>query len=165
MAHCVHPFDEFTVHGDDEVEAKYCRAALCLLCRRLKAIEERTVLKLLLDAAQNTIKPAPLLFFQTLTLQDAPPAEVKARAALLVKAIPKLRRKLPRPVLGWARVIETNSSDFHPDLENVHTHLVMLFPSGLAEDVGAIQWDALWQNCAVELARNCDPNARMPNGS
>ena len=95
MERCVHPLDEYIVHGDDDVQAAYCGAALCLLCRRTKATGERIALKGLIDTAQSTITPPPLLFFQTLTLQDALPAEVKARAGLLVKAFTKLRRKLP----------------------------------------------------------------------
>jgi hypothetical protein len=38
---------------------------------------------------------------------------------------------------------------------------VMLFPSGLAEDIDAVQWDELWHKCAGDLARDCDPNARI----
>jgi hypothetical protein len=159
MQHCIHPLDEFRVHGESDVEAQYCRAALCLLCRRRKAIEERRVLKRLLEAAQSTA-PVPLLFFQTLTMADCPPAEVSARAGLLVKAFSKLRRMLPHH-LGWARVIEVKASDFNPDLENVHLHFVALFPVGLSEDVNAIQWDGLWRKCAGELARDCDPDARF----
>jgi hypothetical protein len=158
MRRCVHLLDE---HGDDDVRAAYCGAALCLLCRRKKASDERRVLKLLLDEAQNTRTPPLLVFFQTLTLQDAHPAGVAASAALLVKAFMKLRRKLPRPVLGWARVVETKTSLVSPELENVHLHLVALFPCGLREKVNAIQWDELWRKCAGEVARDCDPDARV----
>ena len=58
-------------------------------------------------------------------------------------------------------MIETKTSDLNPERENVHMHFVMLFPPGLARDVEAIQWDALWQTCAGELARDTDPEARI----
>jgi len=159
MQRCVHTLDDAVFNEENNVQASYCGAALCLLCRRKKAIDERRNLKRLLDTAQSATPP-PLLFFQTLTLQDARPAEVQARAGLLVRAFGKLRRKLPHH-LGWARVIETKTSDFNADLENCHLHFVMLFPSGLAEDIDAVQWDELWHKCAGDLARDCDPNARI----
>jgi hypothetical protein len=112
----------------------------------------------MLELAQRTITPTPSLFYQTFTLQDALPAEVETRAGLLVRALRKLRRKVPHH-LGWARVIETKTSDINPEMENVHMHLVMLFPAGQKENVNAIQWDDLWQKCAGELARDCDPAA------
>jgi hypothetical protein len=98
------------------------------------------------------------MFFQTLTLMDCTPAEVKARAAALVKGFAKLRRKLPHHQ-GWARVIETKTADFDDEAENVHLHFVALFPPGQEEKVRSMDWDSLWSECAGDLARSTDPDA------
>lgn len=100
-----------------------------------------------------------MMFFQTLTLRDCTPAEVASHAAVLVAGFAKLRRKLPCPVLGWARVIETKTSDLDPALENVHLHFVALFPSGLGDKVRAVEWGTLWKESAGEYARDTDPDA------
>jgi hypothetical protein len=98
------------------------------------------------------------MFFQTLTLRDCTPDEVKTHAAALVKGFAKLRRKLPHHQ-GWARVIETKTADSNDEAENVHLHFVALFPPGQEENVRSIDWDSLWSECAGDLARGTDPDA------
>src|ERR1019366_6573861 len=63
---CVHSL----TRPDDD--AQYCRSKLCLECRRWRALDERGVLLALLDTTLST-EPAPLMFFQTLTLMDCTP--------------------------------------------------------------------------------------------
>lgn len=150
---CTHPLTR-----PEEDAGRYCKSKLCLECRRWRALEERRSISRLLEAACRSL-PHPLMFFQTLTLRDCTPAELASRAAVLVGGFKKLRRKLPRPVLGWTRVIETKKSDQDPALENVHLHFVALFPSGLTDKVRAIDWETLWKESAGELARDTDPNA------
>lgn len=77
---------------------------------------------------------------------------------MLVTSFKRLRRKLPLHV-GWARVIETKTSEVNPEAENVPLHFVMLFPPGQSEDVRAIDWNTLWKECAGALARDTDPKA------
>jgi hypothetical protein len=155
MASCIHRLS----HPD--AEPNYCHDKLCLECRRLRAIGERTSLtKLLQDARER--QPDHLLFFQTLTLQDCAPAEISSRAKVLVSGLAKLRRgrKLPF-TLGWVRVIEVKTSDQDPALENVYLHLLLLFPAGQAEAVDALDWETLWRQAAGELARGTDPKASL----
>lgn len=154
MEECVHSL----TRPDDE--ARYCKSPLCLECRRWKATQERRVIKQLLESASNSLPQPPLIFFQTLRLKDALPAEVKGRVALLVSAFKKLRRKLPRN-LGWTRTVETKSAYPDYERENCHLHFVMLFPAGVTEEVNAIQWERLWAECAGELVGDTDPYARM----
>jgi hypothetical protein len=160
MEVCQHSLD-----SPDE-RAEYCRCSLCLLCRRERAIGERRFLMRQLDTALASFENPALIVFQTFTLQDALPEEVGARAGLLVKAFGKLLRKRPlRHQRGWARTIETKRSSVSPDLENVHMHCIFLFPSGAAEDIGQIDWDGLWRQCAGDLARDTDADwgvARKP---
>ncbi len=150
---CIHPL----TRQDDE--GRYCKSKLCLECRRWRALEERRSLTRLLEDACRSLPHPPLIFFQTLTLRDCTPAELASRAAVLVAGLKKLRRKLPRPLLGWTRVIETRTSDLDPALENVHLHFVALFPSGLGDKVRAIDWETLWKESAGALARDTDQNA------
>lgn len=160
MESCQHTLDS------PDAQAQYCGSALCLLCRRKRANDERTFLKHQLETAIASFENPPLIIFQTFTLQDALPAEVQARAGLLVWAFNKLLHKRQlRHQRGWARTIETKLSAVDPDMENVHTHVILLFPSGAVEDLRGINWDALWRQCAGELARDTDPDwgtARAP---
>jgi hypothetical protein len=102
------------------------------------------------------VRQDSLIVFQTLTLRDAFPQEVKSRAGLLVTAFKKLRRKLPRHI-GWCRVLEIKASEVDAKQENVHLHFVMLFPCGLHDEVMGIAWDELWRESAGEFARDTDP--------
>jgi len=149
MEACVHPLTQ----PDDE--ARYCRVQLCLECRRWKAMDERDVLMLLLSRARQNYQD-PLLVFQTLTLQDACPHEVKDRADLLVTAFKRLRRRLPYHV-GWCRVIEISTATMNPEQENAHLHFVILFPRGQYDKVMGVDWNELWKTSAGVFARDTDP--------
>lgn len=152
IEHCVH-----SLTRPDDI-SYYCRSKLCLECRRWRAIDERKDLLRRLGATLST-EPAPLMFFQTLTVQDCTPDEIESRATALVKGFAKLRRKLPHHK-GWVRVIETKTADLDNESENVHMHFVMIFPPGQRENVDAIAWNSLWSKCAGDLARSTDPLAR-----
>jgi hypothetical protein len=161
MDACQHVLDE------PEQTANYCRCALCLLCRRDRAVRERRVLKeLLASVCAGFQDDPPLLAFQTFTLRDALPTEVEARAKVLVAGFRKLLRKRQlRHVLGWARTIATKCSSVDPEFENLHMHAILLFPPGAAEELSLIDWNDLWQRCAGNLARDTDPDwgiAREP---